>query len=294
MLEIYLVFSFQFSVFSTIMKKNVLDYEDVQEMAPILKSRLGLYLLKKFFYVMDMDKVNKIHSTHFDSHGSAFTTAILNDPLMDVRYEVHNREILNDLPKGAFITVSNHPIGSLDGIILIDIFASIRHDFRVMVNEILAHITALGDNFIPVEPKKDKTQNGNPKNINGIRLAFSHIKDGHPIGFFPSGSMSFYNKKLKRVVDRPWTHSIIRLIRKVNVPVIPVYFDCINSKLFYRLGQISWKIRQFWVAIEAFNKKGQTLHVHIGQPILPETIQTMSEDTELGQFLYDSTFNLCF
>ena len=274
------------------MKKNVLDYEDVQEMAPILKSRLGLYLIKKFFYVMDMDKVNRIHSRHFDCHGADFTTAILKDPMMDVRYEVHNREILNDLPSGAFITVANHPIGSLDGIILIDIFASLRPDYRLMVNEILANITALGDNFISVVPKTDNTLSSNPKNINGIRLAFSHIKNGHPMGFFPSGSMSFYDAKRKRVYDRPWTHSIIRLIRKAHVPVIPVFFDCLNSKLFYRLGIISWKIRQFWVAIEAFNKKGQTLHVHIGQPIPPETIKSKPDDTVLADFLYQSTYNI--
>jgi len=273
------------------MKTNVLDYEDVQEMAPFLKSRFGLWFLKKFFRWMDMDKVNQIHTNHFHLRGSAFTSAMLNDPLMDVCYEVHNRELLNDLPAGSFITVSNHPIGSLDGIILVDIFASIRPDYRLMVNEILSNVTALEDNFISVVPKTNNKQNSNPKNINGIRLAFSHIKGGHPMGFFPSGSMSFYDKSKKRVYDRPWTHSIIRVIRKANVPIIPVYFDCLNSKLFYRLGRISWKIRQFWVAIEAFNKKGQTLHVHIGQPIPPETIRKYTDDTKLAQFLYNSTYN---
>ena len=273
------------------MKKNVLDYEDVQAMAPVLKSRLGLYLIKKFFSWTDMNKVNQIHGNHCELRGSAFTTAMLNDPLMDVRYEVHNDEILHDLPEGAFITVSNHPIGSLDGIILIDIFASIRPDYCLMVNEILANVTAMGDNIISVIPKTDNTQDGNPKNINGVRLAFSHIKNGHPMGFFPSGSMSFYDSKQKRVHDRPWTHSIIRLIRKANVPVIPVYFDCLNSKFFYRLGRISWKIRQFRVAIEAFNKNGQTLHVHIGQPVPPETLKTIPDDAELANFLYNSTYN---
>ena len=272
------------------MKKNVLEYEDVQEMAPLFKSRLGLFFIKRFFRLTELNKVNQIHANHCHLRGSAFTTAMLNDPLMDVRYEIHNRDILNRLPEGAFITVANHPIGSLDGIILIDIFASIRPDYRVMVNEILSHVTAMGDNTISVVPKTDNKQNGNPKNVNGVRLSFSHLKNGHPMGFFPAGAMSFYDRKQKRVCDRPWTHSIIRLIRKANVPVIPVYFDCLNSKHFYRLGLISWKIRQFRVGIEAFNKKGQTLHVYIGQPIPPETISTMPDDTELAHFLYDSTY----
>jgi len=273
------------------MKKNVLDYEEVQAMVPVLKSRLGLYLIKKFFQWTDFTKVNQIHANHCELRGSAFTTAMLNDPLMDVRYEVHHRERLHNLPEGAFITVSNHPIGSLDGIILIDIFASLRSDYRVMVNEILANVTALGDNIIAVVPKTDDTRHNNPQNINGIRLSFSHLKNGHPMGFFPAGAMSLYDKKQKRVHDRPWMHTIIRLIRKAKVPVIPVYFDCLNSKFFYRLGLISWKIRQFRVGIETFNKKGQTLHVYVGQPIPAETIKTKPDDNELADFLYNSTYN---
>jgi len=272
------------------MKKYVLDYEEAQKLLPIFKTRFGLYLLKKFFRWIDLDKVNQIHANHHELRGSAFTTAMLNDPLMDVRYNVHNREILDQLPEGAFITVSNHPIGSLDGIIMIDLFASLRPDYRFMVNELLAKVTAMGDNIISVVPKTSDKRMPNSKNVNGIRLAFSHLKEGHPMGFFPAGAMSFYDRKQKKVCDHPWTHSIIRLIRKANVPVFPVFFDCFNSKLFYRLGRISWKIRQFRSACEAFNKKGQTLNIYLGQPVMPETIKSFPDDHALATFLYNTTY----
>jgi len=273
------------------MNKTVISYEEAQKMLPILKSRFGLFIIKKLFHWLDFDKVNQIYANHCELRGSTFTSAMLSDPLMDVRYEVHNREVLDSLPEGAFLTVSNHPIGSLDGIILIDIFASIRSDYRLMVNELLARIKSMGDNFISVIPKKGEMQDSNSKNINGVRQSFSHLKNGHPMGFFPSGSMSFYNKKQKRVLDKTWSHTVIRLIRKANVPVIPVYFDCLNTNFFYFLGRVSWKIRQFWVAIEAFNKKGQTFNVYLGQPILPEKIKTMPDDNALADFLYHSTYN---
>ena len=260
-------------------------------MAPVFRSRLGGYVLKKVFQWTGMNKVNQIHANHCHLRGSAYTSAMLNDPLMDVRYEVHNREQLNNLPEGAFITVSNHPVGSLDGIMLIDIFASIRPDYRLMVNKILAHITAMGDNFISVTPNTGDAAENNPKNINGIRQSFAHLKKGHPMGFFPAGAMSFYNRKFKQVRDLPWTHSVIRLIHKAQVPVIPVYFDCLNSKFFYQLGRFSWKLRQLRVAIEAFNKKGQTLHVYLGQPIPPENILKFQNDNDLASFLYNSTYN---
>ncbi|MDR0743608.1 MAG: lysophospholipid acyltransferase family protein [Tannerella sp.] len=274
------------------MKKTVLDIEEIRGKVSFFKTRLGTWLLKKIFRWLDMDKVNQIHANHYQLRGSAFTSAILSDPLMDVHYEVHNREILQQLPEGAFITVSNHPIGSLDGIILIDIFASIRPDFRVMVNEILAHISAMEDNFIHVIPRTDDSQGSRKQNVNGIRLSLIRLRNGHPMGFFPAGAMSFYDKKQKKVEDLPWTHSVIRLIRKANVPVYPVYFDCLNSGLFYCLGRISWKLRVLRVAKEAFNKKGRTIHVYIGNPIPPQKIKMFTNDTELADFLHKSTYNI--
>ena len=273
------------------MKKTVLDIEDIQKKISFFKTRPGAYFLKKLFRWAAFDKVNHIHSNHYNLRGSAFTSAMLNDPLMDVSYEVHNREILEQLPDGAFITVSNHPIGSLDGIIRIDIFATVRPDFKVMVNEMLSYITAMEDNFISVVPKTDNNQGPNSKNTNGVRLSLSQIRNGHPMGFFPAGAMSFYNKKLKKVRDLPWTHSVIRIIRKANVPIIPVYFDCVNSGFFYRLGRISWKLRSVFVAREAFNKKGQTLHVYLGNPIPSETIISKLSDEDLANFLYNSTYD---
>jgi len=272
------------------MRKAVYDIENLQSVHPIFKNKIVAFFAKKFLKWISLDKVNQIHGRNCHFTGSDFTTAILADPLMDVKYIIHHREILDSLPEGAFITVSNHPIGSLDGIILIDIFVSRRKDYKFMVNGILANVGAMADNFIPVKPKtNDKTQR-NSLNINGVRAALSWLREGHPMGFFPAGSMSFWNKK-KEVKDRPWTHSIIRLIRKAKVPVYPVYFDCQNSPLFYRLGNISWQLRTlFRTAEEAFNKRGKTLDVHIRQPIPAETIRQYADDAELAEFLYRTTY----
>jgi len=274
------------------MKKTVLDIEEIRLKLPQpLRFLAGKWLIKRLFHYLDIDKVNRIHANHCELRGSAFTSAMLQDPLMDVDYTVHNREILQKLPDKAFITISNHPIGSIDGIILIDLFASIRPDFKVMVNKILAHITAMSDNFISVIHKTSDTQN-RTGNTNVIRLALSHLQDGHPLGFFPAGSMSFYNRKEKQVRDLPWSHNVVRLIRKANVPVFPVFFDCLNSNMFYRIGQISWKLRSLFVAREAFNKRGQTLNVWLGDPVYPDKIRSFNDDNDLATFLYDTTYNL--
>ncbi|GHT33946.1 hypothetical protein FACS189414_2760 [Bacteroidia bacterium] len=271
------------------MKQNVIDITDLQKFSSFFKSKLGIYLGNKLIKWVSLDKVNMVHSNNCHLRGAAFTTALLKEPTIDVKCEVHHTEYLDTLPEGAFVTVSNHPIGSLDGIILIDIFASRRPDYRVMVNGVLELISAMGDNFISVKPDSKK-QGPNLQNVNGVRASLAHLAEGHPMGFFPAGAMSFSQKGTNEVRDHSWTHSVIRLIRKSNVPVYPVYFDFRNSNFFYWLGRISWKIRTLRVPVEAFNKQGQTAHVYIGEPIPAEVIQKIKDDNELADLLYKKTY----
>ena len=273
------------------MRKIVFDIQDLQEISPIFKNKFFSFWGKKFINWLNFSKVNQIHTSHCHLRGSAYTSAMLADPIMDVKYTIHHKERLDSLPEGAFITVSNHPIGSLDGIILVDIFASRREDYKVMVNGMLEKIGAMKNNFIAVQPITSDKKKGYLVNTGGVRATLGWLKNGHPLGFFPAGAMSFMHKN-KQVRDRPWIQSVIRVIRKANVPVYPVYFGCKNSDFFYWLGKISWKIRTLRVPTEAFNKRGQTFDVYIGQPILPQTLKQYTDDTELAQFLYQTTYNI--
>lgn len=273
------------------MKASVIDIHDLQEMVPFFQSRIGTWIGKRLLKWLRIEMVNQVHTNHCHLRGAEFTTALLSDPLIDIRYRLHNAEVLDTLPEGAFITVSNHPIGSIDGIMLIDIFARRRPDFKVMVNGILSKIGAMDDNFVPVKPDSKK-EGANPANINGVRVSLQRLKEGHPMGFFPAGAISFYNRKEKQVSDLSWAHSVIRLIRKANVPVYPVYFDSLNSSFFYFLGNIDWRIRTLRIPAEAFNKRGRTVDVYIGQPISAEEIRSYTDDKQLADFLYRHTYSV--
>jgi len=271
------------------MKKTVFDINDLQKSAPFFKTWVGKPIGKLLLKWLGVANVNKVHENSCHLTGAAFTSSLLKDPLIDINYNVHNKELLSTLPEGAFITVSNHPIGSLDGIMLIDIFASIRPDFKVMVNGILDNIGAMEENFISVKPDTQKT-GANLQNMNGVRASLYQLKSGSPMGFFPAGAISFYRKDEKRILDMPWTHSVVRIIKKSNLPVYPVFFDCYNSKFFYWLGNIDWRIRTLRIPAEVFNKKRRTLDVYIGKPIPPEKINEFSDETLLADYLYKCTY----
>ena len=272
------------------MKETVIDRDDLKAMSPFFNTGLGSWVGKLLIKWLKIDKVNQAHKNSCHLRGADFTSALLKDPLIDLKYRVHGAELLDHLPEGSFITVSNHPIGSLDGIILIDVMAARRPDFKVMVNGILSKIGAMNDNFITVHPDTKRDGKENLGNMNGVRLCLQHIKDGHPMGFFPAGAMSFYNRKYHAVRDLPWTRSVIRLIQKANVPVYPAYFDFLNSKYFYFLGWLNWRLRTIRIVPEVFNKRGKTVDVYIGDPVPVEKIRSFATEEELGQYLYDLTY----
>jgi putative hemolysin len=53
---------------------------------------------------------------------------------------------------------------------------------------------------------------------------------------FPAGEVSSY-KDGKLMVDKPWEEGAIKVIRKAQVPVVPIYFHARNSWLFYFLSK---------------------------------------------------------
>lgn len=268
-------------------KPKVLDYDDICKMVPFFEGKPKL--VNFLFKMLKVDKVNWLHENNYKTPGAPFTKGILKD--LGITVVVENKEILDTLPEGPFITVSNHPFGALDGITLISELASRRKDYKVMVNLILNYITAMRENFIAVDPVATNDPAKKAVTMRGIREAMMHVKKGHPLGFFPAGSVAKINGKLQ-VDDRDWQPSIIRLIQQLKVPVIPIYFHGYNSMLSYIMGRICWPLRSLMLPSEVFRKQGATLRMTVGKPISVEEQAQYKSVDELTKFLKDTTFAL--
>ena len=268
-------------------KPKVLDYDDICKMVPFFEGKPKL--VNFLFKMLKVDKVNWLHENNYKTPGAPFTKGILKD--LGITVVVENKEVLDNLPEGPFITVSNHPFGALDGITLISELASRRKDYKVMVNLILNYITAMRENFIAVDPVATNDPAKKAVTMRGIREAMMHVKKGHPLGFFPAGSVAKINGKLQ-VDDRDWQPSIIRLIQQLKVPVIPIYFHGYNSMLSYIMGRICWPLRSLMLPSEVFRKQGATLRMTVGKPISVEEMSQYPGVEELTKFLKDTTFAL--
>ncbi|MCH5219697.1 MAG: lysophospholipid acyltransferase family protein [Muribaculaceae bacterium] len=269
-------------------KRTVLDADDVMQMVPALAKHPKL--VNRLLHWLAVDRVNDCHSRFFDTPGAPFVRHLIED--FDITLDIDNEDILDNLPEGAFITVSNHPFGALDGIMLIDIIASRRPDYKVMVNMILGHLTAMSPNFITVDSMASKDPAKQAVSVKGIREVISRLKNGHPIGFFPAGAVSKVNWR-GRLMDRTWQSSVIRIIDKAKVPVIPIFFHGTNSWLFNFLGVVCWQLRTLRLPSEVFRKCHKTMHISVGQPITVEEQRAHAGSTEqLGKFLKQRTYEL--
>lgn len=271
----------------TPIKRTVLEYDDLRKMIPFFegKEKFVNWLIK----FLSLDKVNDLHDHNCDTPGAPFVDGLLKE--LNISLRIDNEHVLDNLPEGAFVTVSNHPFGALDGIILIKLMASRRPNFKVMVNMFLNYISAMRPNFIAVDPLASEDPVKRATTMKGIREAMIHVKRGNPLGFFPAGAVSKINKNL-RIVDREWQSTIIRLIQQLNVPVIPIYFHGHNSTWFNILGVISWKLRTLRLPSEVFRKKNKTFHISIGNPISVEEQAKYKTPEELGKFLKERTYSM--
>lgn len=268
-------------------KRMVLDYDDVCKMAPFFKGKEKL--VNRIFHWIAMDKTNDYHSRNLHRPGPDFAHNLFVE--IGAKVTLRNAEVLDTLPEGAFITVSNHPFGALDGVALIDIMGHRYPDYKVMVNMILNHIGALRGNFIAVDALASNDPAKRAVSVKGIADAMRHVKQGHPLGFFPAGAVSKLTWGM-RIEDREWQPSVIRIIQKLKVPVVPIYFHGHNSWFFTLLGMIDWRLRTLRLQREVFNKKGYEFRVSVGDIITPEELAKYETPEELGVFLKQQTYKL--
>lgn len=269
-------------------KRTVLDAEDVIQMVPRLKGHEKF--VNRMLHLLQVDRVNDVHDRGFDHPGPPFAKFLLDD--FNIKQRIDNEQVLDHLPEGAFITVSNHPFGALDGITLIHLIASRRPEYKVMVNMILNHITAMRPNFIAVDQTASDDPAKKAVSIQGIKQAIMQVRRGQPIGFFPAGAVSKVNWR-GQLVDRQWQPSIIRLIQQLNVPVIPIYFHGSNSFMFNFLGVVCWQLRTLRLPSEVWRKCNTTMHISVGNPIsVEEQKKHQGSIEEFGEWLKSKTYEM--
>ncbi len=248
---------------------------------------LGTFIGWLLMKVLKISTLNKIYKRNKHLSDLEFLNAILGD--FQIKFEIPEED-LKRLPKeGAYITISNHPLGGIDGILLLKLMIEQRSDFKIIANFLLNRIKPLEPYIMPVNPFEDRKDV--KSSIAGFKNAILHLRDGHPLGIFPAGEVSTY-KDGKLVVDKPWEDAAMKLVKKAEVPVVPIYFHAKNSKLFYQLSKISDTFRTAKLPSELLTQKRRTIKVRIGKPISVKDQKEHIALDEFSEFIRKKTYML--
>ncbi|MBS7256118.1 GNAT family N-acyltransferase [Flavobacterium branchiicola] len=237
--------------------------------------------------VLKISTLNKIYDHNKHLEDLAFLNGILDE--MEIKFEIPEED-LKRLPKdGAYITISNHPLGGIDGILLLKLMLEREPNFKIIANFLLHRIVPMKKYIMPVNPFENHKDV--KSSVIGIKETLRHLSDGKPLGIFPAGEVSTY-KDGKLVVDKPWEEGALKLIRKAKVPVVPIYFHAKNSKLFYWLSKIDDTLRTAKLPSELLTQKDRVIKVRIGKPISVNEQNEIESFEDYSEFLRKKTYML--
>ena len=266
---------------------NLVSSKDISK--AIHMDKIGGEVVAKFLMqLLKLNKVNRLYSETKNKLGIEFINSVIEQ--LEFTYEVRDEDIKKIPLDKPFIVVANHPFGGIDALILLKIFAEIRPDLKAMANFLLQKIEPIKDLIFPVNPFE--TRKDAKSSLAGIKSALAHLEEGKPLAIFPAGEVSSYQPESSIIQDREWQPSILKFIKKVQVPIIPVYFHGTNSRLFHLLGQLHPVLRTAKLPSELFNKKNKTIKIRIGNPIPVKEQDEFSDISHFGRYLRARTYAL--
>lgn len=245
-----------------------------------MKGFFGTCVAGLAYGALGLGKINRLFDGAADYQGREFADHLLEN--MNITIDVSADQLENIPKEGGFVVVSNHPFGGIEGVMLLSAIAKVRPDFKIMANFILSHIPNLKDCFFAVNPFEN-----NPEwksSVSGIKGAIQHIAAGNGLGVFPAGEVSRYHGH-DFPEDLPWSTSIARIIKNAGVPVIPVFWEGQNSKLFYALDKIHTMLGTARLTRELANKHDTCFNLQIGKPIMPAEVALYDNPKELAAYL---------
>lgn len=249
----------------------------------VLGNLSGWLLMK----LLKISTLNDIYDRNKHLSDVEFLNAILDE--FQIKFEIPEED-LKRLPKeGAYITISNHPLGGIDGILLLKLMLEREPNFKIIANFLLHRIDPLKPYIMPVNPFENHKDA--KSSVVGIKETLRHLSDGKPLGMFPAGEVSTY-KDGKLVVDKAWEEGAIKVIRKAQVPVVPIYFHAKNSRFFYLLSKLGSTFRTAKLPSELLTQKDRIIKVRIGKPISVTEQNEYKTLDEYREFLRKKTYML--
>lgn len=240
------------------------------DVGAVLKARLGDksskvpgWLVRRLEKLVCQDRLNEMLRVAYPRRGSDFCRAVIDH--LGIKIVIDGADNLPAPDRRRVIFVSNHPLGGLDGMALID-FAANHYGCQPLfvVNDLLMAVEPLREVFLPINKLGSQSKNS----INAIDKAMA---TDVPILIFPAGLCS--RRKCGKIADLEWKKMFVQKAREFHRDIVPMRFCAENSPRFYRAAHwrerlgIKLNIEMVLLPSEVFKAEGKTFAIRIGKLI---------------------------
>lgn len=232
-------------------------------------------------------EINEILSANRGVEGCDFVKNALK--YMNISYHATyvNEQALDERKR--YIFVSNHPLGGLDGLVLMAVLGSKFRQIKFVVNDFLMYIKPLEPLFVPV----NKVGSMGKEYIDPFHEAYS---SDCQILYFPAGLCS--RRINGEITDVEWKKSFIKHAVRYGREVVPIFFGGKNSDFFYRLANvrkrlgIKFNIEMCFLPDEMFRQENSTHEVVIGEPVAIDSELPGREMAAMADSIREKAYSL--
>lgn len=252
---------------------------------PKLLKVLPRFLINYIKRILHQDELNDIIYKIKDLRDVEYIDGGLK--LFGTNYSVKNADNIPE--NGRFIFAGNHPLGGLDGMVLISAVGKKFPSVKFVVNDLLMNLKNMDGVFVPIN------KHGRQSTEYARKIEETYQSDSQVL-YFPAGLCS---RKIKgKIVDLAWQKSFIAKAIDYKRDIIPFHVEAKNSNFFYNLARlrkflgIKANVEMFYLVDEMFKQKDKKITVTFGKPI-PYTLFDKSKNhKEWGNYVREIVYNL--
>lgn len=237
-------------------------FPGIERHSPFLMRPLRVMLARLFH----MREQNLFQRQYPHLQGMDFVDQVLE--YFDFSYTVQPREIERIPAQGRVVVVANHPLGTLDAMVLLKLMRQVRPDVRVVANQLLAGVEPLESLLLPVDNMDGRTSRRQ------LKAVYRHLEDDGAVIIFPAGEVSRLGPTGIR--DGKWHRGFLSMATATRSPILPVHVQGRNSMFFYALSLLARPLSSLWLIREMFKQTSHSVSVSIGEMVLYESYQAVN------------------